>query len=212
MHMRTSRTGRTEQLALTQVRLQQAARKEFAERGVAGASIERISEAAGFSRGAFYSRYAGKHDLLLELLEEHRSREIEAWQSLLETEGSLEELLPILRERFDVLAQNSGDFLFDLELRVEALRNPVIADRYRILAANISERIDALAVAFIARSGARGVSVNLLGTALRSFGSQLAAEGRLGMSDTGESPGERLVALIVELLGKGEPPPTADKA
>ncbi len=172
-------------------------------RGVAAASIDRISETAGFSRGAFYSNYSGKHDLLLELLEEHRIREIETWQSLLEAEGSLEDILPILRERFDVLAQNNDDFLFDLELRIEALRNPAIAERYRILVSHTRERIDALAAAFIARSGADRVSVNLLGVALRSFGSQLAAEGRLGLGDTGESPGERLVALIVELLGKG---------
>ncbi|HET9630558.1 MAG TPA: helix-turn-helix domain-containing protein [Novosphingobium sp.] len=181
--------------------MRHAARREFAVRGVGAASIDRISETAGFSRGAFYSNYSGKHELLLELLEEHQTREIAAWQSLLDAEGSLHDILPILRDRFDAFARDEDGFLFNLELRAEAIRNPDFSSRYCELFANVCARTDALAAAFIARSATDRVSVDLLSLALRSFSLELAAEARLGLDCSGDSPGARLVAMIGEILG-----------
>jgi AcrR family transcriptional regulator len=40
----------------------------FAERGYEGASLERVAEAAGFSKGAVYSNFASKDELFYELL------------------------------------------------------------------------------------------------------------------------------------------------
>ena len=40
----------------------------FAERGIIGASVEEICEAAGFTRGAFYSNFADKDELVLALI------------------------------------------------------------------------------------------------------------------------------------------------
>ena len=99
--MRSSRPSRKETQAQTRERLRDAARAEFARRGVAAASIDRISESAGFSRGAFYANYAGKHDVLLELLAQYQRQEIDAWQALLDASGPLDEVLPALRDRFD---------------------------------------------------------------------------------------------------------------
>ena len=45
-----------------------AAVRMFAERGIIGASVEEICEAAGFTRGAFYSNFADKDELVLALL------------------------------------------------------------------------------------------------------------------------------------------------
>lgn len=88
MHMRMQRTSRKQSQAQTRERLLRAARAEFARRGVAAASIDRISESAGFSRGAFYANYADKHDVLLELLAQHQRDEIAAWQDLLGAQGT----------------------------------------------------------------------------------------------------------------------------
>lgn len=49
----------------TQERLIEAALEVFAKTGVAGASVEQICEAAGFTRGAFYSNFDSKDALLL---------------------------------------------------------------------------------------------------------------------------------------------------
>jgi AcrR family transcriptional regulator len=58
----------TARRAQTQERLMAAAARVFAERGVIGASVEEICEAAGFTRGAFYSNFAGKDELVLALI------------------------------------------------------------------------------------------------------------------------------------------------
>ncbi len=203
MHMRMTRTSRKDSQAQTRARLLRAARSEFARRGIAAASIDRISESAGFSRGAFYANYGGKHDLLLELLGQHQTREIAVWQALLDAPGRLEDVLPLLRDRFDAFARNAEDALFANELQIEALRNPDFAIRYRDFAEEIAARTRSLAEAFIARAGTSRVSAEVLGKALQSFSPQLIAEARLGLGPAGISPGERLVAIIAELLGAG---------
>ncbi len=201
MHMRIQRTSRKQSQAQTRERLLRAARAEFARRGVAAASIDRISESAGFSRGAFYANYAGKHDVLLELLAQHQRDEIAAWQELLGAQGSLDEVLPALRDRFDAFAGRADDVLFATELQIEALRSAEFAERYRLFAQEIAQRTQQLAAAFIARAGYSQVSAELLGKALQSLAPQLIAEARLGLDQSGQSAGERLVAMIVELLG-----------
>ena len=58
----------TARRAQTQERLMAAAGRVFAERGIIGASVEEICEAAGFTRGAFYSNFADKDALVLALI------------------------------------------------------------------------------------------------------------------------------------------------
>lgn len=196
-----SRINRKESQARTRAQLLRAARGEFARRGIAAASIDRISESAGFSRGAFYANYSGKYDLLLELLSEHQTREIAAWQALLDAPEALETVLPLLRDRFNVFARDVEDSLFANELQIEAMRNPTFAVRYRDFAQEIGNRTQSLAAAFIARADCCQVSAQVLGKTLQSLSQQLIAEARLGVGPTGVSPGERLVAIIAELLG-----------
>ncbi|MEY4239007.1 MAG: hypothetical protein RL339_1608 [Pseudomonadota bacterium] len=188
-----------------------AARSEFARRGVAAASIDRISARAGFSRGAFYANYSDKHALLLELLAQHQRQEIEAWQQLLDAPGPLDVVLPMLRQRFDAFAEIIDDFLFAAELQNEALRNPDFAVRYREFASEIAERTRQLGAAFIARAGSSRVSAEVLGTALQSFSPQMIAEARLGLGPNGVTPGERLVGMIVELMRTGPLPGTGEE-
>ena len=58
----------TARRAHTQERLMAAAARVFAERGIIGGSVEEICEAAGFTRGAFYSNFADKDELVLALI------------------------------------------------------------------------------------------------------------------------------------------------
>jgi AcrR family transcriptional regulator len=53
----------------TRRRLIQAAVGEFSRHGIDATSVEQISEAAGFTRGAFYSNFEDKDALILALLE-----------------------------------------------------------------------------------------------------------------------------------------------
>lgn len=61
----------------TRQRVLDAAREVFAERGVFGGTVEDICERAGFTRGAFYSNFADKDDVLRALISREHDRLIE---------------------------------------------------------------------------------------------------------------------------------------
>ncbi|GAA1443033.1 TetR/AcrR family transcriptional regulator [Leifsonia poae] len=61
----------------TRARLLDAAFEIFAEHGVHAASVEMITEAAGFTRGAFYSNFSSKNELFFALMEREKSLRIE---------------------------------------------------------------------------------------------------------------------------------------
>ncbi|NLH71165.1 MAG: TetR/AcrR family transcriptional regulator, partial [Brooklawnia sp.] len=54
----------------TRRRLIDSAVHEFAANGIDATSVEQISEAAGFTRGAFYSNFADKDELILAIVED----------------------------------------------------------------------------------------------------------------------------------------------
>ena len=70
------RLTRAEAKARTREQLLDAAAQVFAQRGYAGASVDEIAEAAGYSAGALYSNFNGKEQLFLELMSERRSQGI----------------------------------------------------------------------------------------------------------------------------------------
>lgn len=55
----------------TRDKLFEAAARVFEQHGIGGASIETIAAAAGFSRGAFYSNFTSKDELIIAMLEDH---------------------------------------------------------------------------------------------------------------------------------------------
>jgi AcrR family transcriptional regulator len=58
----------------TRRRLFRAAAEVFAHHGVGAATVEQIAAAAGFTRGAFYSNFAGKQELAVAMLDDHLAR------------------------------------------------------------------------------------------------------------------------------------------
>jgi AcrR family transcriptional regulator len=67
-----------EQQAQTKARLLAAAQQLHAERGLAALTVEDVAEAAGYSRGAVYSNFTSRDDLVMTLFEERAERQLEA--------------------------------------------------------------------------------------------------------------------------------------
>jgi AcrR family transcriptional regulator len=65
------RLTRAERSARTRAELMASARQLFLRRGFHAASLEQVAEEAGFTIGAVYSRFAGKADLFLAILDDH---------------------------------------------------------------------------------------------------------------------------------------------
>ncbi|MFD9888302.1 TetR/AcrR family transcriptional regulator [Amycolatopsis sp. NPDC059027] len=119
------RLTRAESRERTRERLLTAAAELFAERGVNGTSVEQIAERAGYTRGAFYGNFEGKHELVVALLAQRRAREADEISALAEGVGSFEEMLRRLRGWHVERARHLPDwFILRTELTLYALRNP----------------------------------------------------------------------------------------
>jgi AcrR family transcriptional regulator len=120
----------------TRDKLFEAAALVFEEQGIGGASIEAIAAAAGFSRGAFYSNFASKDELIIAMLEDHVAQSIRRNLDLLAKHENLDDFLDALksmdRTRQDPLGRSP---LLHMEMimfvaRAEK-RRPELAKRLR---------------------------------------------------------------------------------
>jgi AcrR family transcriptional regulator len=67
---------RSARKAQTRERLLEAAARVYARRGFGGATLDEVAAEAGFTKGAVYSHFGSKENLLLALLEEHLAAQI----------------------------------------------------------------------------------------------------------------------------------------
>ncbi|MBF4563662.1 MULTISPECIES: TetR/AcrR family transcriptional regulator [unclassified Plantibacter] len=124
----------------TRERLVDAAYEVFAEFGVHAASVEQISERAGFTRGAFYSNFDSKEELFFALESRENQLRLDRLEaglqavspSLLDaagryTEGSLEALI---RAFLELQPDDRRWCLVQSEFRMLAMRDADVAARY----------------------------------------------------------------------------------
>ncbi len=71
------RLTREESKEVTRLRLIEAAERLFIRKGFDEASVEDISETAGYSRGAFYSNFENKEQVLLAVIDRRRPKALE---------------------------------------------------------------------------------------------------------------------------------------
>lgn len=68
---------RREKQRRTRQALLEAASEMFCRRGLDGASIDEVAQAAGYTKGAFYANFKSKEELYLVMLDERFSEELE---------------------------------------------------------------------------------------------------------------------------------------
>jgi AcrR family transcriptional regulator len=71
------RLTRQESKEVTRMRLIEAAERLFIRKGFDNASVDEISETAGYSRGAFYSNFDDKEQLFLAVLDRRRPKTLD---------------------------------------------------------------------------------------------------------------------------------------
>jgi AcrR family transcriptional regulator len=81
----------------TRDKLFEAAARVFEEQGIGGASIEAIAAAAGFTRGAFYSNFKSKDELIIAMLEDHVEQTIRRNLDLLDRHRNLADFIDALK-------------------------------------------------------------------------------------------------------------------
>ena len=113
----------------TRARLLDGALEVFAERGFHGASVEDICDRAGFTRGAFYSNFGSKDELVLALFQATTDRLLEQIAALLpELANQPGTLLDAVLGLLDEASPDQRQWhLISTEFTLHALRHPEAA-------------------------------------------------------------------------------------
>jgi AcrR family transcriptional regulator len=128
-------TALTPRRERTRERLLDAAFAVFARHGIRGASIEAVCEAAGFTRGAFYSNFNSKEELFLALAERAVRRQLDSLESIgkeLEPDVVRDGFVDpeTIRAILSVVVTDPGDArqwaLMRAELELLAMRDPAV--------------------------------------------------------------------------------------
>ncbi len=128
----------------TKEKLFEAAAGVFEQQGIGSASIEAIASAAGMTRGAFYSNFDSKDDLIIAMLEDHVERSLQHHRELLAKHREPADFIAALRtaerSRHDPLGRAP---LLHIELILFAARaekrRPELAKRLRARRALVTE-------------------------------------------------------------------------
>ena len=175
--MKKKRLTRAESQAQTRQRLLLAAVEVFARDGYAGASVDEITEHAGYSRGAFYANFQNKDDLFLAMLEMQMEAVIAAATGIINSATEPAAKIALLKKVYIEESHNKNLFLLFTEFFLFAIRNHGMRDRFNRLNQRYMETIATLLKTAIPElqkgQMAKNVSFSLLslghGVALQHF-------------------------------------------
>jgi len=126
----------------------------FEEQGIGGASIEAIAAAAGFTRGAFYSNFTGKDELIIAMLEDHVEQTVQRNLDLLARHKNIADFIEALRT-------------MDRSLQDPLGRSPLLHMEMILFVARAEKRRPELAKRLRAR---RQLITDIVETALKNAG------------------------------------------
>ncbi|MDX6739515.1 helix-turn-helix domain-containing protein [Actinocorallia sp. A-T 12471] len=118
-----SRLSRAESQARTRDLLLRTARELFLRDGYHATSLEKVADAAGFSKGAVYSNFATKDALCEEVIAQVRGEHVAAIAALFLAEGSLTEHLRAFDAWAETTVGDPGWTLLEAEFAIHAARS-----------------------------------------------------------------------------------------
>jgi AcrR family transcriptional regulator len=166
------RLSREEARARTRERLLDAAADVFKRLGFAGASLDAVAEAAGYTKGAVYSNFATKADLFVALLERVCQAEA-AVQAEAFARQSFGEWVDDLDKLFARQVTDDPQWIvLQMEFWLAAVRDPEIREKLLAASAGSSEQTGEAIDRELARAGASssftgqelGILMNALAT------------------------------------------------
>ncbi len=171
----------------------------FAERGFHAASVEAVSEEAGFSIGAVYSNFKSKEELFLTLYEERiERRRRELRQLVAEAGGPQAGLGAAAANAVELMEQERDWFLLYFEFLLHAARQPAFAERFQAVR---QEGLDELAAGIAEGLTSAGLDSSVepqeLARAIRALSYGFALDGLVG--EASDAP----LGQALELLFRG---------
>ncbi|MCB2176680.1 MAG: TetR/AcrR family transcriptional regulator [Actinomycetales bacterium] len=148
--------------ARTRERLMDAAFEVFAEQGLAATSVEQVAEHAGFTRGAFYSNFSTKEELLLALMTRERDRWVASLSERVPAVFPFAAGPPIEAEIGAAVAallagptNHRHAALIQGEFRLLALRDPELARAFEVHRMALEDSLVDIVDDAVSRSGRR---------------------------------------------------------
>ena len=185
----------------TRAALLEAAAQAFARQGFHGTSVETVSEAAGFSRGAFYSNFKSKEDLFLALYEQRIERRRRELREVMHRAGDpAAGLAPVSANVMGSLDREREWFLLYFEFVLHAARDAEFADRFeRVREQGLAELATGIAAGLEQTGLDSSLSAADLALVLKALSYGLALE-RLVNEDAVPS---ELLGRAMELIFRG---------
>ena len=214
-------TGRSARRAQTQERLMNSAVEVFAERGIFAASVEEISEHAGFTRGAFYSNFTDKDELVLAMLHSYAEQDVQ----------TVEEITFMLRDSGRRMQSNEPGFLINMamsrllgdagngrsvilarhEMDLYAARHPALRRPYREYINQLKQRIVALLDGTLEAIGLEfSIDVATAVQLLHAATSRMQMDALLNDEPPDTAPIETLLKQITRPRADAERPPSCE--
>ncbi|OBK14232.1 TetR/AcrR family transcriptional regulator [Mycobacterium asiaticum] len=142
----------TKRRAETRARLITAAFQVFAEKGYGHVTIEDVCEAAGYTRGAFYSQFESLEELFFLLYDEWAVRTADQVRTAMENSDPATDLTGAVERIVDTLLLERDWLLIKFDFLLYAARKPELAHRWEIHRAQlrkvIEERLTASGIDF----------------------------------------------------------------
>ncbi|AOK29639.1 MULTISPECIES: TetR/AcrR family transcriptional regulator [Burkholderia] len=140
--MKPTRLTREQSKDLTRERLLNAAHATFAKKGYGATSVEDIASAAGFTRGAFYSNFRSKAELLIELLKRDHERAERELEEIFDAGGTREQMEANALRLYSRLFRDDPTLVLWGEAKLQAMRDAKFRAQYNEF---VKEKLDYLA-------------------------------------------------------------------
>jgi len=151
--MKRKRLTREQSKDQTRLRLLDAAQAIFMKKGFVAASVEDIAEAAGYTRGAFYSNFRSKPELFLELLRrDHESMQAEL-HSIFKENVTREDMEASVLHYYSRLPRDNKYFLLWVEAKLLAARDARFRVRFNAFLHEKVEQLTEYITEFSVRAG-----------------------------------------------------------
>ncbi|MFK3938048.1 TetR/AcrR family transcriptional regulator [Alkalihalobacillus sp. NPDC078783] len=140
--MNRKRRTHEERKVETRKMLLNAAAEIFAQLGFHGASVDKIAEYAGYSKGAVYANFNSKEELFLALLEEKMKRDVDTIHQAMKQQQSVDQFIEKIDYYFDLERQTNRVWsILNMEFLLYAMRQESVREKWTAMIVDSVEQI-----------------------------------------------------------------------
>ncbi|MEK4564630.1 helix-turn-helix domain-containing protein [Alkalihalobacillus sp. FSL R5-0424] len=140
--MNRKRMTHEERKVETRKMLLEAAAEVFAQLGFHGASVDKIAEFAGYSKGAVYANFNSKEELFLALLEQKMKSDVDTIHQAMDHQHSIDQFIKKIDYYFDLERQtNKAWSILNMEFLLYAMRQESVREKWTAMIVDSVEQL-----------------------------------------------------------------------